>query len=85
MNKEIIMYTFTTCPYCIKAKKILESEGIEYKEIEISGDDQKLKELEEKTGYRTVPQIFAGDTFIGGSDDLAKIHREGNLTEVISK
>jgi len=82
MNKDVTMYTFSTCPFCIRAKEMLDRENIKYEEIEISNDREKLDVLEQKTGHSTVPQIFVGDKFIGGFDDLMDIHRNGKFNDI---
>lgn len=70
---DITIYTWPFCPYCIKAKKMLDKKNKEYTEINIYGDSNKLSELKETTGLSTVPQIFVGDQCIGGCDDLEKL------------
>ncbi len=70
------MATFTVyhkdyCPYCKSAKRLLDSLGWEYEEIEVTFDPGKFTEMVARSGRRTVPQIFQGNTHIGGSDDLA--------------
>lgn len=82
MDKKVTVYTFNTCPFCIKAKNLLDDENIEFNEIDITTDRGKLKELEAKTGSSTVPQIFAGDKFIGGCDDLMELHKSGEFDQV---
>lgn len=69
------MYTWAFCPYCIKAKMLLDKEGIAYEEICIDGDNETLKSLKAQTGSGTVPQIFVGETFIGGCDELHALRR----------
>ena len=68
------IYTFKQCPYCIKAKQLLEQENISYTEIEVSFEE--LDQLEQHTRCGTVPQIFIEDDFIGGCDDLFMIYRD---------
>lgn len=71
---KITVYTKDYCPYCTKAKSRLEVEGLEYEEIDITTDPAAFEELKKRSGLMTVPQVFVGDTLIGGSDDLeAKI------------
>ncbi len=82
MKKEIIIYTFKTCPFCIKAKKLFEKEGVQYTEIDITNRKDKLNELEKVTDCSTVPQIFVDDKFIGGCDDLMQLHREGKFDKI---
>ncbi len=82
MNKEVVIYTTATCPFCIRAKKLLEGEGIEYTEIDITNKQDKLDELETVTNCSTVPQIFVEDKFIGGCDDIVALHKKGNFHEI---
>ncbi len=82
MKKEVEIYTFNTCPYCMKAKKILKDEGIEYREIDITGQRDKLKDLELITNSSTVPQIFVDNNFIGGCDDIVALHDNGDFDKI---
>lgn len=80
------IYTTTVCPYCVQAKMLLKNKGVEFNEINmqtVSAEERQA--LAEKTNnYRTVPQIFIGDTFIGGYDQLAKLEREGKLDTMLA-
>ncbi len=82
MSKKVIIYTFKTCPFCIRAKRLLNNKRIDYEEIDISNQKEKLKELETKTGCSTVPQIFVDDKFIGGCDDIVELHKKGEFDGV---
>lgn len=82
MSKEVIVYTFETCPYCVRVKRLLDNKGVKYNEIEISGQDEKLAQLKEKTGCGTVPQVYVDDKFIGGCDDVIKLHKEGKFDHI---
>ncbi len=81
----ITMYSTPICPYCSNAKQLLSSKGLEYSEVsmmKLTGEERA--ELMKKTNnYRTVPQIFIGDTFIGGFDDLNKLNQEGKLDAMV--
>ncbi len=72
--KKVEIYTWHFCPYCVRAKALLDKEGIAYTEHEISGDSSALEALKKKTGSGTVPQIFVEGEFIGGCDDLHALH-----------
>jgi len=85
MSKEVIIYTFKTCPFCIKAKNLLNKEGINFTEIDITDKEEKLDELEKITGSGTVPQIFIDDRFIGGCDDLVKLHQDGDFDKLFKQ
>ncbi len=75
----VVMYTRGGCPYCSMAKQLLESKGVEWTEINIDEEPERLDEMIERSGRTTVPQIFMGDTHIGGFDDLAARERAGEL------
>lgn len=78
------MYTTNFCPYCYKAKDILEGVGIEFEEINIHGNPAMRDEIERLTGRRDVPQIFIDDRHIGDDDDLAKLAKSGKLAEMFN-
>ncbi len=82
--KKVIIYCWTYCPYCNKAKALLEDKGIAYEEIIIDNDAAALKSLQLKTGSGTVPQIFVDDVFIGGCDELYQLDNRGKFDEVFS-
>lgn len=79
------MYTTAVCPYCTRAKQILKSKGVEQiEEIRIDMDPVARKLMMETTGRRTVPQIFIGDTHVGGHDDLVALDGRGGLMPLLS-
>jgi glutaredoxin 3 len=79
------IYTKTTCPYCWRAKHLLETKGVEYKEIMVDyGGPEKDVMIERAKGRRTVPQIFIGELHIGGCDDLLALERNGRLDALIA-
>lgn len=77
--KTVTVYTWTICPYCDRAKALLKNKNVPYTEINLDGKDEELKALREKTGLRTVPQIFIGDHFVGGFSDLSALEQKGEL------
>ena len=78
------MYTTAVCPYCIRAKQILKSKGVEQiEEIRIDSDPQARMAMMEITQRRTVPQIFIGDTHVGGCDDLMALDSRGGLVPLL--
>ncbi len=85
MSKNVLIYTFETCPYCIRAKRLLTKNNIEFEEIDITNDDNKLNELEKKTGVDTVPQIFVDGNFIGGCDDLYELYRNKEFPRIFGE
>ena len=81
----IIIYTKAFCPYCTRAKRLLDDKGAAYDEIDISmGGPKRQEMLAKSNGRTTVPQIFIGDTHVGGSDDLAALEREGRLDALLA-
>jgi glutaredoxin 3 len=81
--KPVKIYTTPICPYCIRAKRLLDTKGVPYEEIDVSGDDQARMDLAERTGMRTVPQIFIGEHHVGGSDELHALERAGKLDSLL--
>lgn len=76
----IIVYSTLTCPYCVNAKELLDSKGVEYKVIYVDKDPTQLEEMLSKSnGSRTVPQIFIDGKHIGGFSDLKKLNESGKL------
>ena len=74
------MYTTAVCPYCIRAKQILKSKGVEQiEEVRVDTNPDERVKMMEITGQRTVPQIFIGDTHVGGHDDLVALDGRGGL------
>ena len=79
------MYATGTCPYCIRAKQILKAKGVEQiEEIRIDTDPAARAHMMETTGRRTVPQIFIGDTHVGGCDDLMALDARGGLQPLLA-
>ena len=78
------MYTTAVCPYCVRAKQLLKARGVEQiEEIRIDTDPAARTHMMEITGRRTVPQIFIGDTHVGGCDDLMALDARGGLTPLL--
>ena len=79
------MYTTAVCPYCIRAKQILQAKGVaQIEEIRIDTDPVQRAHMMEITGRRTVPQIFIGDTHVGGCDDLIALDGRGGLVPLLN-
>jgi len=77
---EITIYTTSTCPYCRRAKELLQKKNLAYTEIPVDGDGEaRLKMTERANGRTSVPQIFFGEEHIGGCDDLYELHYDGKL------
>ena len=81
--KTVKIYTTPYCPYCVRAKRLLEGKGVPYEEVDVANDDQARIELAERTGRRTVPQIFIGQDHLGGSDDLHALEEQGKLDAML--
>ena len=82
--QSVKMYTTAYCPYCVRAKQILKSKGVEQiEEIRIDSDPQARATMMDLTRRRTVPQIFIGETHVGGCDDLIALDGRGGLTPLL--
>lgn len=82
----IEIYTKSFCPYCWRAKMLLESKGVEFREISVDfGGADKEHMVQRANGRTTVPQIFIGDTHVGGCDDLMALERAGKLDPLINE
>lgn len=80
---QIRMYSSSTCPYCIRAENFLNKKGAKVDKIMVDSNPQDMQKMREITGRHTVPQIFIGDTHVGGYDDLVKLDSEGKLTPLL--
>lgn len=83
MLDPVLIYTTAICPYCIRAKRLLSSKGVSFREIDVSHDPDTRTYLVEATGQRTVPQIFIGGKSIGGCDDMVALDRQGLLDDML--
>ncbi|MEY3579301.1 MAG: glutaredoxin 3 [Pseudomonadota bacterium] len=84
MSTKVIMYSTAVCPYCIQAERLLKAKGVnEIEKIRIDLDPAQRALMMEKTGRRTVPQIYIGETHVGGFDDLSALDREGKLMPLL--
>jgi len=82
---DITMYSTAVCPYCIAAERLLKSKGVEeIRKIRVDLDPAQRVEMMTKTGRRTVPQIYIGDTHVGGFDDLAALDHAGKLDALLA-
>ncbi len=77
------VYTKRNCPYCVRAKALLDRKGVAYEEIDAEHDDALRTWLVEATGQRTVPQIFVGDRSLGGFSDIDALDRDGKLDPLL--
>jgi glutaredoxin 3 len=85
MTANVTMYTTAVCPYCIRAERLLDSKGVKaIDKIRVDLDPGQRQLMMEKTGRRTVPQIYIGDTHVGGFDDLYALEQAGRLDPLLN-
>jgi glutaredoxin 3 len=83
--KPVRMYTTPICPYCVRAKSLLKRKGVAVEEVDVFMDMSAREEMEAKSGgARSVPQIFIGDTHVGGCDELYALEKEGKLDPLLA-
>ncbi len=80
---KITVYTKSNCPYCVRAKALLNRKGVAFEEISVEGRDDLRLWLVEQSGQRTVPQVFAGDRSLGGFSDIDALDQEGKLDPIL--
>jgi len=84
MQSRVTMYSTAMCPYCIRAEALLRARGVtDIDKIRVDLEPERRKEMIARTGRRTVPQIYIGETHVGGFDELAGLDREGRLAELL--
>jgi glutaredoxin 3 len=81
---DVTIYTTRVCAYCVAAKRLMNARGIAYDEIDVTADNAKRVWLAEKTGRKTVPQIFISGAAVGGYDELAALDKSGRLAEMLA-
>jgi glutaredoxin 3 len=81
---KVRMYTTAVCPFCQMAERLLQSKGAEIDKVRVDLDPAQRAAMMEKTGRRTVPQIYIGETHVGGYDDLAALDRAGKLDPLLA-
>ncbi len=79
MKSKVEIYTTKFCPYCVQAKEFFRQKGIAFQEIDLTGKWDELEALKERTQFRTVPQIFVNDVFVGGYTDLVDKYKSGEV------
>ena len=85
MNQpDVVVYATPFCSYCGAARMLLTKKGVRFTEHVVSDDAERRAEMEARSGRRTVPQIFIGDTHVGGFDDLYALDRSGQLDELLA-
>ena len=82
---KVLIYTGPSCPYCIAAKTLLKNKNVNFEEINLGEQPDKMNEMLQKSGgRRTVPQIFIGETHVGGSDELHALEKAGKLNSLLN-
>lgn len=79
----VVLYGTAYCPYCVRARDLLDRKGVSYEDIRLEGDPERRREMEQRSGRRTVPQIFIDEQHVGGSDDLFALDRAGKLDSLL--
>jgi glutaredoxin 3 len=80
---DVVMYKTLVCPYCNMAGALLKKKGVTWREVDVTWDAELREQMEERSGRRTVPQIFIDDFSVGGYDDLARLDRAGELDALL--
>ena len=80
---EVSIFTTRFCPYCVRAKQLLKAKGVQFNETAVDGDNKARQRLLQKTGSHTVPQIWIGEFYVGGCDELYALDRAGKLGELL--
>ncbi|HCQ22064.1 MAG: glutaredoxin 3 [Aphanizomenon sp.] len=84
MAAKVEIYTWATCPFCMRAKSLLKTKNVDFIEYSIDGDDDaRAKMAQRANGKRSLPQIFINDAHIGGCDDIHTLERQGNLDKLL--
>lgn len=81
----VVVFSTGTCPYCVRAKDLLDRKGVQYEEVRVDLDPVQRDFMMERSGRRTVPQIFINDQPIGGADDLYALDKSGELDVLLGK
>ncbi len=82
---KVVMYTTMICPYCMRAKHLLQRKGVEFEEIRIDGDHEQMHIMLKRSRRHTVPQIFIDELHVGGYDDLAVLEARGELDALLGR
>jgi glutaredoxin 3 len=81
----VVMYVTGWCPYCARARKLLEKKGVAFEVVDVEAAPEKRAEMQQRSGRRTVPQIFVGATHVGGCDDLYALDEAGKLDGLLGR
>lgn len=83
-HKPVVMYSTASCPFCVAARNLLRSKNVSWTEVSLDSEPDKRAEMMSRSGQRTVPQVFVGDTHVGGFDDLDALEQEGELDRLLA-
>lgn len=83
-NKPVTVYGNTSCPYCGAARMLLTRKGVAFEDVIVTGNPTLLEEMQERSGQRSVPQIFVGDAAVGGFDELSALDKSGELDKMLA-
>jgi glutaredoxin 3 len=83
-SSKVIVYGNTTCAYCGAARMFLTKKAVDFEDIVITDDPVKQKEMQDRSGARSVPQIFVGDTLVGGFEELCALDKSGELDKLLA-
>ncbi len=81
---KVVMYSTALCPFCVNAKKLLQAKGVDFEERRIEGEPQLRAEMMAASGLRTVPQIWVGETHVGGFTELWALNKSGDLDALLA-
>ena len=81
---EVVIYTTRWCPFCIRAKALLDRKGVSYREVPVDGDPATRQQMTERAGQTSVPQIWIGEQHVGGCDQLVGLERSGGLDPLLA-
>lgn len=84
MTRPVTIYGNQSCSYCAAARMLLTKKGVRFTDVLVSNDPHKLEEMRERSGKSSVPQIFVGETHVGGFDDLYELDKSGKLDELLA-
>ncbi|OYO31784.1 glutaredoxin 3 [Janthinobacterium sp. PC23-8] len=84
MSVPVTVYSTAVCPYCIRAERLLEAKGVTVQKVRVDLDPAERIKMMERTGRRTVPQIYVGETHVGGFDDLYALDQAGKLDPLLN-
>jgi glutaredoxin 3 len=85
MNAPVTLYTTRYCPYCVRARGLLDQKGVPYRDIAVDNDRALRQEMTARSGRTSVPQIWIGEQHVGGCDELMQLERQGQLDALLER